>query len=99
MQENVSFFSNKNIYVITEDGEDIAYQVDESYNNNGYKKVAIGANQKIAPQKQKIVYIQYKLKNDAINAVLNEDITLNSVTEISSYSTYSNEGFSVDMQE
>lgn len=92
----VNYFDNRYdiASIITEDGEDIAYQVDESYNNNGYKKVAIGANQKIAPQKQKIVYIQYKLKNDAINAVLNEDITLNSVTEISSYSTYSNEGFS-----
>lgn len=44
----VNYFDNRYdiASIITEDGEDIAYQVDESYNNNGYKKVAIGANQK-----------------------------------------------------
>lgn len=56
--------------------------------------ITINTNKQINPQMQEFVYIEYKLNNEAVNAVLNEDVTLNSVTEISSYSSYTDKEFS-----
>ena len=80
--------------IIDEKGQKLDYTEDKTYNKNGYKKISIKAKQQIEPQKQKYVYIEYKLQNDALNAVLNQDVTLNSVSEVSSYSTYEDKAFS-----
>ncbi len=97
----VNYFDNRyainSIYYYTQDGKlekKIEYKEDENYNKDGFKKVTLNVNQNIEPQSKKDIYIQYKLDNDAINAVLNKRATLNSVTEISSYSTYEDKNFS-----
>ena len=77
--------------ITTEDGQELQYNVDDSYNNNGYRRVFIENDETLRAQSQEIIYIEYKLQNDAINAVLNEDVTLNSVTEVTSYSTFSDD--------
>lgn len=77
-----------------ESGTELSYTTEESA-ENGFKKVVITANQDIEHQKQNIIYITYKLQNDAVNAVLNQDVTLDSITEISSYSSYSDENYSI----
>ena len=43
----------------------------------------------------KQIYITYKLTDEAINNVLNGNVTLETVTEISSYSSYSDANYSV----
>ena len=73
-----------------EQGNDLEYNVD-SYNSNGYKRVIITTDQNIEAQTQEIIYIEYKLNNEAVNSILNQDVTLNSVTEISSYSSFLND--------
>lgn len=75
----------------TEDGKELQYNVDNGYNSNGYRRVFIDNDETLRAQSQEIIYIEYKLQNDAINAVLNEDLTLNSVTEVTSYSTFSDD--------
>lgn len=80
--------------VTNEDGEALDYQVD-NYNSNGFRKMTIETNQEIEPEKQELIYITYKLQNEAVNAVLNQDITLDSVTEIASYSSYSDENYAI----
>ena len=77
-----------------ETGTELSYTTEESA-GNGFKKVVITANQEIEHQKQNIIYITYKLQNDAVNTVLNQDVTLDSITEISSYSSYSDEDYSI----
>lgn len=78
----------------------IQNRVDESYNQNGYKKSIIyadtgrninpvGTNQSNTVE----IYVQYRLNNNAVNAVLNGDVTLSSITEVSSYSSFEG-GFS-----
>lgn len=79
--------------ITTEDGQELEYSVDNSYNSNGYRRVFINNEETLKAQSQEIIYIEYKLQNDAVNAVLNEDITLNSVTEITSYSSFSDDNF------
>ena len=95
--EIVSYYDNR--YEITsikdEDGKDLKYTIDNNYSKNGYKKVVIEANQQVAHQKQRNIYIEYKLDNDALNAVLNQDITLNAVSEITSYSTYEDQEYKI----
>ena len=88
-------YSTNNITVTDEDGNALNYEVDSNYNNNGFRKMTIQANQNLVHQKQRLIYITYKLENDAVNAVLNGDLTLDSVSEISSYSTYSDENFTI----
>ena len=77
--------------ITTEDGQELEYSVDNSYNSDGYRRVFINNEETLKAQSQEIIYIEYKLQNDAVNAVLNEDITLNSVTEITSYSSFSDD--------
>ena len=97
VNEVVNYFDNRyDIDSVTdEDGNSLNYTVDQNYNNNGFKKVTIQTNQNVVHQNQKSIYITYKLQNDAVNEVLNSRLTLDSVTEIASYSTYSDENFSV----
>ena len=88
--------SNYTIASITdEQGNALNYQVDNGYNeNNGYSKVYINTGFQLTPFTQKIVYITYRLNDNAILSVLNEDLTLNSVTEVSSYSSFEDENYS-----
>lgn len=72
------------------DNKALQYQVDQNYGTkNGYKRVIINTNENVENQKENYVYIEYKLNNSALNSVLNQKVTLNSVTEINSYSVYS----------
>ena len=76
-----------------------------SYNSEGnvgeYNKITVSnLKQDLASQETKNIYITYKLNNDAINAILsdNNEFTnnpLDSITEITSYSSYSDSGFNV----
>ncbi len=74
-------------------GNNVNYTVDNSYSQNGYRRVYIDVNSQNRPQSENLYYINYQLQNEAINTVLNQDITLNSVTEITSYSSFADEGF------
>ena len=95
INEVINYYDERyDIYNITdENGANLAYS-EQGSAGNGFNKVVIETNQNIENQKQRIIYITYKLQNDAINAVLNQDVTLDSVTEVSSYSTYSDANYS-----
>ena len=61
--------------------------------NNGLNRIDIEVNQEVSSQNIQYIYIEYKLTNDAINALLNAEAnngvtTLESASEITSYSTY-----------
>ena len=94
INEVINYYDERyDIYSITdESGANLAYS-EQGSAGNGFNKVVIETNQNIENQKQRIIYITYKLQNDAVNAVLNQDVTLDSVTEISSYSTYSDANY------
>ena len=90
------------IPIYTLDGNsknEIRYTIDNNYASETvktesgtdvyYKKVNILANQDIGSS-PKDIYIRYRLNNDAINSILNGNVTLNSISEILSYSTYKN---------
>ncbi len=68
---------------------------EESYNSNGYSKATIYTedNARLEAQTDTYVYIRYQMNNDAINDILNENATLNSITEITSYSSYTDNTF------
>ena len=57
---------------------------------SGYKKSILYAGQGkvIEPLQETYVYIQYKLNDEAVNSVLNGDVTLSSITEVNSYSSF-----------
>ena len=83
----------ENIVVKDDSGNVInGCQIDNSYNQNGLKKINIPANYLIAPGETREMTITYQLNNDAVNALLNETLTLDSVTEVASYSSYSDAG-------
>lgn len=76
------------------DNKALQYQVNQNYGTkNGYKRVIINTNENVENQKENYVYIEYKLNNSALNSVLNQKVTLNSVTEINSYSVYSDDKY------
>lgn len=98
VNEIVSYFDNRyeSIESISEsDGttyiEDVDYKLDRTYNKDGYKKVIITKPQDINKESEKYFNITFKLSDEAIQAVLQNDIMLNEVTEITSYSTYSDQ--------
>lgn len=96
VNEMVSYFDNRyeSIESISEsDGtiytKDIDYRIDGAYNKDGYKKVIITKRQDINKESEKYLNITFKLSDEAIKAILQNDIMLNEVTEIASYTTYS----------
>ena len=98
VNEIVSYFDNRYEFIesISEsDGtkyiEDVDYKLDKTYNKDGYKKVIITKPQDINKESEKYFNITFKLSDEAIQAVLQNDIMLNEVTEITSYSTYSDQ--------
>ena len=95
----INYYDNRyTIDSIEDDGGNTYNYIDEG-DVGDYKKITIqDINQELEPQDVKYVYITYRLNNDAINAVLTDDQEfvnkpLDSVTEIASYSTYT-DGFS-----
>lgn len=76
--------------ITNENGTNIAYKIDQNYNNNGLKKLTITDEQNIGPDGTQYIYIEYRIKDLAIKDVLNGNITLTSGTEIKSYSSYEN---------
>lgn len=71
-----------------ESGKDVHYEKDSSYNQSVYKKLYINTNKMIEHEKEAVYYITYKLTNNAVNVALNQQLTLDSVTEVTSYSTF-----------
>ena len=67
----------------------ISYQIDESYSNNGYSKAVITTNYgKIEPNQKMTIYLEFELKEEAVLAIMNQEVTLKNVAEILSYSTF-----------
>ena len=79
----------ENIVVKDDKGNTLTTSSDR-YNQNGLRRINIQtSNYLIAPGETKDLYITYQLNNEAINSILNEQLTLDSVTEVASYSSYS----------
>ena len=74
---------------------DVRYMPSGSVEGVGLNKITItpeAQNYPIIPDGQSYNYtITYKLNNDAINSILNETLTLDSITEVTSYSSYEDE--------
>ena len=85
----------ENVVVRDENGEIVESQTDNEYNQNGMKKMNIQLNYLIPHGQTRELTITYQLNNDAINAILNGEITLDSITEITSYSTFSDSDYRV----
>ena len=81
--------------IITEYGEEINSTVDSRYNKDGMKRAEIYTDYEIAPGETREITITYELNNDAINSILNGDVTLDSITEVTSYSSYSDDQYSI----
>ena len=88
-------FVTNNEGIITEYGEVIRSEVDNSYHQNGMKKANIYTDYDIAPGKTREITITYKLGNEAVNSLLNQDLTLDSITEVTKYSSYSDDQYTV----
>lgn len=84
----------ENIVVTDENGNNLNYTINQNYNSNGLKRMDIQVNKQMQAQTDEYIYITYQLNNDAINDLLNQKATLNSITEITSYSTYTSNNFS-----
>lgn len=95
VNEITNYFDNRyEINSITDaKGKETNYKIDEQYNKSGYKKVNINVNKNILPEHEDYIYITYKLQNEAVNSILNGDITLASTSEVVSYSSYSDSNF------
>ena len=85
----------ENVVVRDEEGNLIQVQDDLHYNKNGLKKIKIQSNYLIESGQTREMTITYQLNNDAINTILNKDLTLDSITEITSYSSYSDKEYSI----
>ncbi len=88
-------FVTNNEGIITEYGEVIRSEIDNSYHQNGMKKANIYTDYDIAPGKTREITITYKLGNEAVNSLLNQDLTLDSITEVTKYSSYSDDQYTV----
>lgn len=74
----------------------IAFEETNADNSNGYSKATIYSGQdseNLDPistenSNSRIIYLQYELSNEAINAALNNDIILDNIVEVSSYSSF-----------
>ena len=76
--------------VVKDDGGNILTTSPDSYNQNGLRRINIQTNNYLLePGKTKELSITYQLNNDAINSILNQQLTLDSITEVTSYSSYS----------
>lgn len=69
------------------DSEGNSLKVETAGEGNGLRRANITVNQQLEKQITREIYITYNLSNEAINSLLNDNMTLNSVSEIASYST------------
>ena len=69
------------------DAEGNSLKVETAGGGNGLRRANITVNQQLENQITREIYITYNLSNEAINSLLNDNMTLNSVSEIASYST------------
>lgn len=67
--------------------EDIASPQVSNYNNN-YKKAIINTNTTLGAGKETSIYVEFALSREAVINILNDKATLNSVSEINSYSIF-----------
>lgn len=98
VNEMVNYFDSRYEVVSVTDSNGNELEKEVTNYNNEYKKVRIyNMNQDIVPlqdsNNENHIFIRFKLNNDAINSLLNQDATLNSISEITSYSSYSDKGF------
>lgn len=86
---------------INQDDKDVSgnitYEVDKSYNKDGYKKATINLdinadNNKIEHGKYADIYVQFKLDKQAVLNILNYKENLDNVAEINSYSVFNEKG-------
>ena len=73
------------------DSEGNSLKVETAGGGNGLRRANITVNQQLENQITREIYITYNLSNEAINSLLNDNMTLNSVSEIASYSTIEND--------
>ena len=64
---------------------------EENYNAD-YKKITINTNYTLDPQSKGDLYVQFRLNREAVIRIINDQETLENVTEINSYSTYDSNG-------
>lgn len=77
-----------------ENGNSIVWQNDSNYGDSQYERALIKANQKLEPNSQKYLEIEYSLSDNAIVSLLNGEKRLDSITEVASYSSYEDKNFS-----
>lgn len=73
------------------EGNELSY-TDQTSNVSGYNKVNIDVSKTIATQTTDHIFIEYRLNDEAIASILSNDMTLESVSEIISYSTVDSNG-------
>lgn len=77
--------------ITDENGNVLTYE-EQNYDGEGYNKINIDVSREIPPETQAYVYIEYKLNDEAIASILSNQMTLESVSEIISYSTVDSTG-------
>ena len=97
INEIVSYYDNRYQFESAEyeDGTPIT---EHSQGNSfgDYNSEVLRVNQNLSPMESRYVYITYRVTDSAVNDLLNEEETiLDTVAEITSYSTYSDSGFSI----
>lgn len=93
INEFSNYFDQRYNVVSIKDSEGNKLNYNQVEERNGYKQIRVKANQKLNHETVKYVYIEYQLNNEAVNSILNQTATLNSVSEVTSYSTYDEKGF------
>ena len=73
------------------DGNELSY-TDQTSNVSGYKKVNVDVSKELSPETSTHIFIEYRLNDEAIASILSNDMTLESVSEILSYSTVDSTG-------
>ena len=73
------------------DGKELNYTQEES-GVNGYNKVIVDVSKELSPETSTHIFIEYRLNDEAIASILSNDMTLESVSEILSYSTVDSTG-------
>lgn len=83
------------IKVEDENRKELKYTLDNSYQEGGRRRILIQPEGgiKINNNATRYIYITYPLKDEAIIKILNQDKTLDSITEVVSYSSYDDSNF------
>lgn len=73
------------------DGNELSY-TEQTSNVSGYNKVNVDVSKTLETQTTDHIYIEYRLNDEAIASILSNEMTLESVSEIISYSTVDSNG-------